>query len=66
MPFSKLGATNNSADKNWLEALASIVRAPPGIFPFPCNFKGKLYRPSCSIEIPNSSKALITGPSGRS
>ena len=42
IPLSKLGATKSKADKNWLEALASIVNAPPGIDPVPLKVNGKL------------------------
>ena len=41
-PFFILGATSNSADKNWLDALASITNSPPGISPLPCKTIGKL------------------------
>ena len=42
MPFVMLGPINKSADKNWLEALASISSAPPGISPVPFKVNGKL------------------------
>ena len=42
IPLSKLGATRSNADKNWLDALASIVNAPPGIEPVPRTVNGKL------------------------
>ena len=42
MPFVMLGPINKSADKNWLEALASISSAPPGISPVPFKVSGKL------------------------
>ena len=61
-----LGPMSKSADKNWLDLLASIVISPPGIAPAPLIDIGKLYRPPCSILIPSSSSALMTGPSGRS
>ena len=31
IPFLKLDPTNKSAERNWLDALASIVITPPGI-----------------------------------
>ena len=34
IPLLMLGATSKSADKNWLDALASMVSSPPGIAPF--------------------------------
>ena len=66
IPFSVAGPNNKSADTNWLDALASISITPPAIFPDPFIVSGRRYLLPCSIEIPNCSRAAITGPSGRS
>ena len=42
IPSSILGATRRSADRNWLDALASIVSAPPLTFPRALITIGKL------------------------
>ncbi|CAB4994992.1 unannotated protein [freshwater metagenome] len=42
------------------------MSSPPGIDPWALITSGSEYRPSCSSSIPSSSRAFITGPSGRS
>ena len=66
IPNSVAGASRSRADTNWLDEDASISTTPPFTLPEPLIVIGRRYLLPCSILIPNCSRALITGASGRS